>query len=404
MMDDMQLLQVVTPTVDEKKQALTEKVQAVLTSLENYENTTHDLFVKLETVIQHLPERTALSTLLSSDVLEKIDVIFLKSCETGPRKSIQKLEKGPWKMKPYQFIEHWGYAMREKPLFLRKLVKLSALMSSLTDSVAAIRAQCPDASTEIPKNGKRKSWNARHIDKVISTFSSEGTRECRRVQARRNKTSTPVILMGTPKSIANELQDRSPSVSFEAVLTSPPHSDNGRGAICDNAIEISDEESGGPSSHSTNAYEGALRQKSIESLQSSNWLIEDVFDTVLPVFTSHDRRTLVLNAGIIDVDNPTSNYGKIRTLKKSHELILIPLNIGKSHWIFALLSLTKQKASGLIYDPLHSKYNIAKAKTALEGFVGDGDRFGRSTDWTFAKHPVSSLISLSSLTFGRTDT
>jgi hypothetical protein len=399
MMDDMQLLQVVTPTVDEKKQALTEKVQAVLTSLENYENTTHDLFVKLETVIQHLPERTALSTLLSSDVLEKIGVILLKSCETGPRKSIQKLEKGPWKMKPYQFIEHWGYAMRENPLFLRKLVKLSALMSSLTDSVAAIKAQCPDASTEIPKNGKRKSWNARHIDKVISTFSSEGTRECRRVQARRNKTST---LMGTPKSIANELQDRSPSVSFEAVLTSPPHSDNGSGAICDNAIEISDEESGGPSSHSTNAYEGALRQKSIESLQSSNWLIEDVFDTVLPVFTSHDGRTLVVNAGLIDVDNPNSNYSKkIRTLKKSHELLLIPLNIGKSHWIFALLSLTEKKA--LIYDPIHSEYNIARAKTALEIFVGDGDRFRRSTDWTFVKHPVSTLIPFSSLTFGCTD-
>jgi hypothetical protein len=72
MMDDTQLLQVATPNVDEKKQALTEKVQAVLTSLENYENTTHDLFMKLETVIQHLPEKIALSTLLSSDVLEKM--------------------------------------------------------------------------------------------------------------------------------------------------------------------------------------------------------------------------------------------------------------------------------------------------------------------------------------------
>jgi hypothetical protein len=402
MMDDTQLLQVATPNVDEKKQALTEKVQAVLTSLENYENTTHDLFMKLETVIQHLPEKIALSTLLSSDVLEKIDVIFLASCETGPRNCVKRLAKGPWKMKPYQFIEHWGYAKRTSPPFMRKLIKLSALMS-LTDSVAAMKAQSPGTSTKVSKNGERKSWNARHIDKVISTFSAEGTHECRRVEARRKKTSAPDILMETPKSIASELQDRSPSVYFETVLTSPPHSDNGRGATCDNTIEISDDESGSPSSHSATVYEGALRQKSMKSLQSSTWLIEDVFDAVLPVFTSHDGRTLVANAGFIDVDNPTSNHGKkIRTLKKSHELLLIPLNIGKSHWIFALLSLTKKQA--LIYDPLHSEYNIARAKTALEVFVGDGDRFGRSTDWTFVKHPVSTLICFFCLTFGRTDT
>ena len=404
MMDDMQLLQVVTPTVDEKKQALAEKVQAVLTSFKNYENTTHDLFMKLETVVRHLPENTSLTTQLHPDVLEKIDVIFLKSCETGPRRSIQELEKGPWKMKPYQFIEHWGYSMREKPLFPRRLIKLSALMSSLPDSVAAIRAQSPDTSTEIQKNGKRKPLKVADVEKVIRTFSPKSMAGHRRVKAKRNKSSTPAILMGTPKSIVNELQDRSPSVSCETVLTSPPHGDNGYGATCDNAIEISDEESGGPSSHSANAYGGALRQKSIESLQSStSWLIEDVFDTVLPVFTSHDGRILVVNAGFIDVDNPTSNHGKkIRALKESHDLLLIPLNIGKSHWIFASLSLTERKA--LIYDPLHSEYNIARAKTALGVFVGDGDQFGRCTDWTFVKHPVSTLMSFFSLTFQRTDT
>jgi len=404
MMNNTQPPRVVTPIMDGKNQALTEKVQAVLTSLDNYEKTRNDLFMKLETVIQYLPENTSLETLLGSQVLEKVDVIFLASCELGPRNSIKRLAKGPWKMKPYQFIEHWGYEMREKPLFLRKLIKLSALMSSLTDSVAAIRAQRPDTSTEIPKNGKREQFKAKDIEKVIRTVSSEGTAGHRRVKAKQNKTSIPVILMETPKSVVSEFQYGSPSASCETVGTLPPHGHNGCGATPGDAIEISDEEFGSPSSHSATVYEDTLRQKCIKSLQRSNsWLIEDVFGAVLPMFTSHDERTLVIDAGLINVDNPISNRGKkIRALKKSHELLLIPLNIGKSHWIFALLSLTERKA--LIYDPLHSEYSINRAKTALGYFVEGEDKFGRSANWTFVKHPVSTLLSFSSLAVGRADT
>jgi hypothetical protein len=392
--DDKQPPEVVTFTIDKNEEALTNKVQAVLESLEKYESTKDDLFMKLETVVRCLPEKTSLTTQLRSDVLEKIDVIFLSSCEAKCRQCIQKLAQGSWKMKPYQFVEHWGYAMRESLLFMKKLIKLSAMMS-FTDSVAAINAQRSNTPKRARTNECQQLWKAKHVESVISRLAPQGTRKLGHRKAKQERSQTPVLLMGTPTSIAGEPHNQSPYAPYETVQTLPQdHYDEDRIS----AITISsDEESEGVARHSATVYEDALRQKCMGSLQhSTSWLIEDVFDAVLPVFTSHDERILIVSPGLIDVDNPVSNYSKnIRALNKSHELLLIPLNIGKSHWVLASLDLPKRKA--LIYDPLHSKHNINSVRTALQNFIRDKEKFGRFSDWTLLKHPVSTLLPVANL-------
>jgi hypothetical protein len=306
--DDRQPSEVVTFTIDKNEEALTNKVQAVLESLEKYENTKDDLFMKLEMVVRCLPEKTSLTTQLRSDVLEKIDVIFLSSCEAKCRQCIQKLAQGSWRMKPYQFVEHWGYAMRESLLFMKKLIKLSAMMS-FTDSVAAINAQRSNTPKRARTNECQQLWKAKHVESVISRLAPQGTRKLRHRKAKQERSQVPVLLMGTPTSIAGEPHNQSPYVPCETVQTPPQnHYDEDRIS----AITISsDEESEGVARHSATVYEDALRQKCMGSLQhSTSWLIEDVFDAVLPVFTSHDERILIVSPGLIDVDNPVSNYSK----------------------------------------------------------------------------------------------
>ena len=379
--NDAQTQQLTSPA-KEREQRLAESVEAVYEYLDKCDKIRDHLFMKLEEAIRCLPKNASLAGQLSPGVLARIDEVFLSSCKTEHRRGMELLEKGKWKMKPHQFVEHWGYATRNLLNFIKKLIKLSEIMS-LSRAVAAINAE------RSPNNASRARWMVKNVDDVLKKNRSQGTRKHRREKAKQEENSAPVARMETPKSIAGGPLEQPTPFPHNVVPTPPQDRHTGFGARDDDAITITDEESGSTTDHFATVYEESLRQKSIESLRSStSWLIEDVFDAVLPVFTSHDERTLVLNPGVIDVDNPTSNYGKeIRALKKSHEHLLIPLNTGRSHWMLVILSLPERKA--LIYDPLHSNQNIASAKTALESFVKDKEKFGRFNDWTFVRHPVS---------------
>ena len=93
--------------------------------------------MKLEMVLRYLPENASLTTQLFSEVLVKIGVIFLSSCEANPSKCIQKPAQRRWIMEPYQFVEHWGYVMKGLLLFIKKLMELPAIIS-IRESVEVI--------------------------------------------------------------------------------------------------------------------------------------------------------------------------------------------------------------------------------------------------------------------------
>lgn len=375
----------------ENEITLQTRIEAFTQRLDAYRGYLHGLVIALDDLLQELPEDKSLKDVLDAPNLDRVDSIILSGCGLDARRKLEHLKNGPWSLRPHQFVAYWGCKNLSSPTFLNELRKLSKTQRNLKDALAALNESRGISSRGTRKNPesikKSEIWLPKHVSGAIKAFSTSDL-------ARRNYCRASNRPPHVRKNARNTSQPLSSANCLEQTSPRTCEGDEIPQSLAKNELDlpqcviISDGESDAGEVQSIVEYDETLRSKCVNSLQPGKWLIEDVFEAVLSPFITHSVDTLLINPGLMDVNNPAANSNKrLRDLKPSHKLVLVPLNINRQHWIIAILRPSVREA--IIYDPMHLKTNTDRAELALRSFGHNEGQTGPFSDWTYSIHTVS---------------